>query len=400
MTDLTRREGESLRQYILRIGDAVKNGEISEPWPVLAPFMNEQFDLEFGESFWRKKYAEGVAWWDEVYSKMIPDDYSNHLQTLKRDIQIERNKLQAEKIENNRWLREYARDELICEKIIDAIKTTPSIKVPNIIPYQQSSCGHILAFGDEHYGTEFKICGLYGETLNEYSPEIFERRMWDLLSRVVSIIEKERITSLNVFSMGDYTDGIIRVKQLMKLRYGVIEGTIKYALFLANWLNELSKYVRVDYQMVVGNHSELRLCGQPKGTFADENMGFVVQTMLESSLSQNPNFTMIKNPSGLIFGEITDSKVLGIHGEVKNMDRAIKDFSNTYNVLLDILIGGHMHHSKGECVGVNRDVVNVPSIIGIDDFSIDINRTSNAGASLFTVERGYGKVQEYNIKLK
>ena len=400
MIDITKKPEENLRQYVLRIGNAMNNGEISEPWPVLTPFLNDQFGLEFSESFWRKKYTDGVAWWDDVYSKQTQGEYVQHLQDLKRDVQIERNKLQAEKLENNRWLREYARDELICEKIIDAIKSASPVCVPVALPRKPSDLGHVLAFGDEHFGTEFKILGLYGETLNEYSPEIFERRMWDLLNRTITIIEKENISTLNVFSMGDYTDGIIRVGQLMKLRFGVVEGTIKYALFLVAWLNELSKYVQIDYQMALGNHSELRLCGQPKGTFTDENMGFIVRTILESSLANNPNFNIIKNPSGLIFGEITDSKILGIHGEVRNMERAVKDFSNTYDVMLNILIAGHMHHSKTECVGVNRDVINVPSIIGIDDYSMDLNRTSNAGATLFTVERGYGKVQEYNIKLK
>ena len=64
--------------------------------------------------------------------------------------------------------------------------------------------------------------------------------------------------------MGDFNDGILRVSQLMKLRYGVVDGTIKYADFISNWLNELTKYVRVKYQSTNGNHSELRMLGQPK----------------------------------------------------------------------------------------------------------------------------------------
>lgn len=398
--DVVKKPDENLRQYVLRIGDAMKNGEITEPWTVLAPFLNEQFDLEFSESFWRKKYAEGVAWWDDVYSKLGSDDYEQHLRDLKRDIQIERNKLQTEKIENNRWLREYARDDLIFEKISEAIKNVPHITVPKYIPREASKFGYVLAFGDEHYGTEFSIQGLFGEVLNEYSPEIFERRMWELSDRIIDIIQKEKIKELNIFSMGDFTDGILRVKQLMKLRYGVIDGTIRYALFLVNWINKLSAYVRIVYQMVDGNHSELRLCAQPKGTFKDENMSKVVLAFLELGLKDNPNFEIIKNPTGLIFGEIAGSKILGIHGEVKNMAQAIKDFSNVYNVMIDILIGGHMHHAAGETVGVNRDVINVPSIIGIDDYTIDLKRASNAGALLFAVEPGNGKVMEYNIKLK
>jgi UDP-2,3-diacylglucosamine pyrophosphatase LpxH len=81
------------------------------------------------------------------------------------------------------------------------------------------------------------------------------------------------------------------------------------------------------------------------------------------------------------------------------MEKAIKDFSTTYNTDIQILIGGHMHHFKAETVGVNRDVINVPSIIGIDDYSMTLNKTSNPGATLLIIEAGKGVTIDYKIKL-
>ena len=78
-------------------------------------------------------------------------------------------------------------------------------------------------------------------------------------------------------------------------------------------------------------------------------------------------FNYIKNPTGYIFDTISGFNVLGIHGEVKNMEQAIKNFSHTYKVPIDVLIAGHLHHTRSETIGVNRDVINVPSIIGVDD---------------------------------
>ena len=327
------------------------------------------------------------------------DNYLKEIQEQQRKLQKERYKLQTEKLENNRWLRENARDELIVEKIINAIHDLKPLNVPEVLPVLHSNKEFCFAFGDEHYNTEFEIRGLYNEILNAYSPEIFESRMWDLFNQLIEIIQKEQITKLNVFSMGDFTDGLLRVSQLMKLHYGTIEGTIKYADFICNWLNKLTNYVNVEFQMVFGNHSELRMLGQPKGTFKNDNTGLYVREIIKERLKNNPNFHMIINPTGLIFTELCGFKLLGIHGEVKNMENALKDFSNTYNTQIDILIGGHMHHSKSENVGVNRDVINVPSIIGIDDFSMSLNKTSNSGATLFILEEGNGKIQEYNIKL-
>ena len=316
-----------------------------------------------------------------------------------RELQKERCKIQTEKLELNRWLRENARDELIVEHICQAIEKLEPLAIPNPIHTDLSDREGVLVFGDEHYGTEFEIHGLHNEIINSYSPDIFESRMWNLLEQTISITTKEGFSKIHVFSMGDFEDGLLRVKQLMQLRYGVVEGTVRYADFISNWLNELSKYVEVEFQTTSGNHTELRMLGQPKGTFTKENMSLVVDAMITTRLANNPNFTFVKNPTGYIFADILGYKLLGIHGEVKSMEQAIKDFSQMYRVQLDFLIAGHKHHSRSETVGINQEVINVPSIIGVDDYSLSIHKMSNAGATFLVFEKGKGKVIEYAIKL-
>ena len=237
------------------------------------------------------------------------------------------------------------------------------------------------------------------EILNSYSPEIFESRMWNLLAQTISIVQKEGFSQLYVFSMGDFEDGLLRIKQLMQLRYGVVEGTVRYADFMSVWLNELSKYVRIEFQFTNGNHTELRMLSQPKGTFTRENMGLVVEAILKARLADNPNFEYVKNSTGYIYANVLGYNLLGCHGEVRNMEQAIKDFSNMYRVQIDYLLAGHKHHSRSETVGINQEVINVPSIIGVDDYSLSIHKMSNAGATFLVLERGKGKTIEYSIKL-
>lgn len=401
---LKRLPNETEEECLFRIGSAKRDGLLDATWVEIADFMNANFreseEEYFCESAYRKKYKNYIDA-KTMFAKQeaTSDGTAEELAAKLREINKERIKLQTEKLEYNKWLREEARDELICEKICSTIKEYNSIISPKPIVLKKPSKSAIIAFGDEHYGTEFTIYGLHGEIINAYSPEIFEQRMWSLFYKILEIIEKEDLTTLYIFALGDFTDGILRCSQLMKLRYGVIEGTVKYANFISNWLNELSKYVQVKYQMVYGNHSELRMLGQPKGTFKEENTGLFVREMISARLENNPNFEMIINPTGLIFDTIEGFNTLAIHGEVRNMDNAIKDFSNTYNTDIKILIGGHMHHYKAETVGVNREVINVPSIIGIDDYSMSLNKTSNPGATLLIIEKDAGIGVEYKIKL-
>lgn len=327
------------------------------------------------------------------------EDYKNELASQLRELQKEKVKIQTEKLEYNKWLREEARDELIMEHIVKAIKSLEPLSIPNNIGINTTNKDYALLFGDEHYGSEFELKDLYGNIINAYSPEIFEERMWSLLYKCVEIIKKENIDSLNVFSMGDFSDGCLRVSQLMKLRYGVVDGTIKYADFICNWLNELTKYVNVRFQMTDGNHTELRQLGQPKGTFTDDNMGKVVREFIKVRLKDNPNFVFVENPTGYIYAQLACSTFLGIHGEVKNMGNAIKEFSQIYGVHIDYLAAGHLHHSRTEEIGVRSEVINIPSIVGIDSYSLSLRKTSNAGAKLLVFDNVDGLICEHKIKL-
>lgn len=347
----------------------------------------------FGSVFVKQYYEEKNA--KEEYSD---DEYIQKLEDKKRELERARIKLNSDKIEYNKWLREDCRNEMIVEKLVDAISQLEPLNVPSPLSYKENDRAFLLCFGDEHYGTELSVKDLFGHEINKYSPEIFEIRMNELLSQVIEIIKKENIRVLNIFSMGDEIDGILRVSQLMKLRYGVVESTIKYAEFISNWLNELSNYVNIKYYHTNGNHSELRMIGQPKGTFIEDNMDKVVVEFIRERLKDNQNFQIIENPTGYMFTQLCDYHVLGFHGETKNMTQQMQDFEKIYGVPIDYLIAGHLHHSKSETVGINSEVINIPSIIGIDDYSMKLNKTSNAGATLLVFEKFKGKVVQYDIK--
>ncbi len=347
----------------------------------------------FGGKFVADYFAEKDA------MAVANEGYLVQLRLEKRDLQVERQKLRDEKLEYNRWLREQSRDELICEKICDEVRQMQPLEFPKPRPHTYGHRESVLCFADAHYGTEFKVNGLLGDTINEYSPEVFEKRMLGLLEQVIDTIEEKKLTAIKVFSLGDELDGILRVSQLMKMRYGVVESTIKYSEFISNWLNELSKYAAIDFYSVQGNHSELRMIAQPKGTFTEENMAKIINEFIKERLKSNPNFTFRKNESGLIFENICGYNVLGIHGEVKNLETAIQRFTNMYNVMIDILVGGHKHHFGAETVGHSRDVISVPSIIGIDDYAMSIGKTSNPGALMFTIESGKGVIEQRSFKL-
>lgn len=403
--DLTVHKGETERQYIWRTSQYVRDGKIT--WKGLTDEINKNWRIPNGEparceSAYRKGINSAIAYYNEVFSKMNGSDFSNDLDKKKRELEKERKKLQSEKIEYNRWLRENARDELIVDKIVEAVREFEPLETPDTFVTSDNNKEGVLAFGDLHYGVEFEIKGLFGETINAYSPEIFEKRMWYLYNKVCEIVNKENLSSIYVIDLADNIDGIIRLtSQLMKLRYGVIESTVKVANFLAEWLNKLSNIIHIKFSLVLdGNHDQLRLCGAPKNAFKDENMSVIIKEIIRTRLENNPNVEILDNPTGHTFLQICNYyNILAIHGEVKNLGKTIDDFSRSYGVPIDYLIAGHKHHKETVEIGRDIEAISVGSVIGIDSYGLSLNKTSNPSATFLVFEEDLGKSIQYDIKL-
>ena len=340
----------------------------------------------------------GVAVAEYYKSKLGRESVADENASLNA-IRTEREKLKVERNEYLAWARNTDRFSLLVEKIKDAINDCPQFDIPApIYPIQHSNRRGILVFGDEHYGSEFSIPSLCNRPLAEYSPEICEARIWKMMAQTLEIAAKEQFDEISVYDVGDMIDGVLRVGQIRNLRYGVVESSIRFGTLIAQFLGVLSASLKVKFYMTNGNHSELRMLGQPKGTFADENMGDVIAALIAARLENNPNVEIIRNQSGMIFENVCGYNVLGIHGEAKDMSAAIASFSQIYGVDVDYLVAGHVHHGKSETVAFNKEVINVPSIMGGDPYGLSLNRMSNPGASFLIFEDGKGKVQEYNIK--
>jgi hypothetical protein len=330
------------------------------------------------------------------------DDIFKELEVKKQELFKEKIKIQTEKSILNQMLREEARFELFIEHAVNAIKEKCLIEVNKELKFGNSPKGDrsgILLFADPHYAKELKITGLYGEIINEYNIDIFEKRMWKLLDNIINIINKEGFKRISVFNLGDELEGILRVGQLMTLKLGLVDSSISFSYFIANWLNELSKYVGIDYYSTQGNHTDIRLITGKKNDFPHENMSKIIQTLISEILKDNPNIIIHKNNNDKIFTNIQGFNVLGIHGEEKDLAQAIRDFSFIYNTKIDYLVSGHKHHSNSANIGVSKGCIGVGSIIGIDDYAMDLKKISNPTASFVVFENGVGKTLEYTIYL-
>lgn len=401
--NFNRLENESFTDYHIRLFDNKEQYDLTPD--DIADLLNAEYGSDYSESKWRKDYASYVRWRDYTLSKVTPDEQLDKLTIKKLEVQKERNKLSAEKNELNKWIREQARAENIHEKLGRAIEKLEPIDVPEIkIQNKNNVRTAIIDVADSHFGREGVIKGFHGEIIAEYNVEIFKNRMWALLEKVVAILKKEEIDFVTVLNLGDSTDGLLRFSQMKFLQLGIADQVMQYGEFMAEWLNKLSEYTKVDYYSLLANHTEIRPLNSQRGDFPEENVERLVTWYIKERLSKNNNVT-VHDIQETLYLDILGTKILCVHGHnEKNLENSIKDYMMIYQVPVHMLKTGHLHHHNNKTIGMaglqNIEFVQSPAICGIDEYSVKLKKTSNAGSLVTIIEADYGKSCTYDIRLK
>lgn len=401
---ILRKSNESDFDYKVRLCVAKLNKEIDLDWSEIIDLLNLNCSADHLRklAYAYKEMSEHIE-----TQQIIPveeDEFLDKLTQKKLELQKERVKLQSEKSEINKWIREQGRSEMFYEKYLEAITMRELPKVPQYkIPREENDFDWNLNIADIHYGKDVKIFGLEDEVLAEYNVAKFESRMWDLLNQVVHKIEKENIKHINLFNLADSVDGILRMSQLQSLQMGIIDSQIGFADFMVQWINELSKHSYVDYYGCLGNHDEIRPLGSSKGDFPHESSARIIDWHLSRMLSNNENVNIHKSKS-LQYVDVVGTKILATHGQdERNLENSIRDYVNTYNKKIHILYTGHLHNTHTKTVGMdgmqNIEFYQHPALSGIDEYSIKLKKTAPAGAVMMKIERGLGRTETHDFKL-
>jgi len=401
--DLKRKESESFEDYHVRLFEDMPIHELDSE--EVSELLNKEYGVNYSESKWRKDYAQYAKWKNYILSNNKDDSELDKITIKKIELQKERNKLSSEKNELNKWIREQARTENIYEKIEHAIAILSPIQVPKIeIKEMNTKRTAIIDIADSHFGREGKILGFHDEVLAEYSVDIFKRRMWELLEHTIAIIEKENLTHVTVLNLSDSIDGLLHMNQLQFQQLGVADQVMQFAEFMSVWLNALSEYVTIDYRSVLGNHSENRYLNSSRGEFAQENMERLIEWYIKTRLGGNSR-VIIHEAKTIIYFDVLGTKILCAHGQdERNLESSIKDYMMIYNVPVHLFKTGHLHHGNNKTIGMNGlqniEFVQSPSICGIDEYSLKLKKTANAGSLITIFEEGYGKYNTYDIRFK
>jgi hypothetical protein len=402
---MERRSDESYISFVDRASQSLADGIITyEEWSesVLDEVLYSEENLRRCYQFF-SKFLDKLD--KEEIKELNGDKRVLEIRKAQDDLIKERKRLQTVNSEYSANVRGQARFEMFNERIEEAIEAlTPITFNKNKINYITQDSVGVLCIADAHNGVEINMKSLFGESVNVYNPDILKARLNMLLNQVVA--DKERFADygkLVVFDLGDAIQNMLRMSDLTKLKTGVIESTLDYAEMISCWLNKLNEELKVpiEYVCLGGNHMELRLLEEKKN-FEEENLGRVVREFVALRLKDNPNIT-IDPYEEYGFKTIQGINILAIHGEDSKADlQEISFWEEYHNISIDILLMGHVHHGEQNTVGYgltgNKEVIKIPSLVGVDTFSKKCRKMARAGAKFMLFEDG-SKTWEKNYVL-
>lgn len=403
MIDIRKHDTENELEYIWRVCQAKDAGLIDLSWDSIADIFNEELrdeGVEWTSSAYRKPYQSAKEYYDKVFKKMIDDKkYVSELDKQARRIMEEREKLNSTKAEYRKEIKKQSRFELFYENVRRAIESLP---VPELeyLPYDENENNYVLAIADIHAGANFN------SYYNSYSLEICKNRFETLLNKTIDFVTQNKVGHLTVVELGDSIQGILRISDVKLNETSIVEATVFVSKLIANFLNQLSAYCRIDYYHVPSsNHSQIRPLGTKASELATEDIEYVIFNYVKDVLSENPNIMCFEN-FGKEYIEINlgKYKMLAMHGhQIKNIETSLKDVSCLHKVFYDCLLLAHYHGSKelsaGESFIHDTDIIIAPSFVGGDPYGDSLMKSSKPACKIYGINDTDGLVETYKILL-
>lgn len=390
---MDRKKNESYLSFSKRVTRALSNKTISyKEWA--KSLLNENI---YGEENTRRCFV-----FFEKFLSILENDEINNIQDenklqeiliAKKELEKERKKIQTINLEYNQYVRDISRFELFNEKIKEAIDNMPALIFSNTIQDKfNSKQTAVLCISDAHNGVEINMQTVFNEPINIYSPDILKKRLNKLADTVIKDYKNNfNYKKLIVFDLGDGIQNILRLSDIAKLKTGVIDSVLQYAEMISQFLNKIQNElnIQIEFSCLGGNHSELRLISTGRN-WESENLGKVIREFIALRLKDNQNIK-VDPYSDFSFKQIEGINILAIHGDdsKKNINE-ISYWEQYHNITIDILLMGHFHHQEQISLGYSptgdKEIIIVPSLIGINEFSRKNRKLARAGAKFILFE--------------
>lgn len=396
---------------LIDLGDYKQQNDIT--WENIADIINDKYNVQHSESFYRKRYKylldEEVVTDPEVNkndsvccnsscgcsntSSISNTDESD----LLRKIKIEKVKLSDERVQNNAYIRALAREETLKEIAKQAVEQMSNSKILELSDCIQENTGFnaaILVISDWHYGI---ICN---NSWNKYDPDIAVQRLIKLKYETIRHCQENNVSKLYVINLSDLICGRIHLPLRLESRFDVITQTMRVSEILAEFLNDLSSYYKIEYYDCEDNHS--RVEPNKANSLHLENFTRVIKWYLKSRLENNYRIIIHENNTfsdDIITFTCNGFNFAAVHGDKDRMSNVVESISLMTKQHFDVILTAHLHHFAADEIN-ETVVIQNGSLVGPDTFATSIRKTAVPSQILLVVSKNNPTEAIYRIILK
>ena len=306
------------------------------------------------------------------------DEFEEQVAILKR----EKMRMQDQKRELNKLLREWARAEHIRDSITAAAQlaaeTTPFpiVDANNMYSSMIEERQAALLLSDFHYGQ------WTDNSCNVFNSAVFYQRINSLITKTIEYGQQNNVSTLHVMCLGDLINGLIHVTTRISNTENVIQQTMNVAETLANMLYAFStQFQMIKVYFARGNHD--RVSANKQESITAESFFDIIPWYLKSRLDGNEYIEILDNSidSEIISADIMGSCIYGVHGHRDKINSVVQNLSLLTKRIPDYVLMGHTHHSESLEVGGAEVIVN-PSLSGTDSYAYELRKTSKPAQKL------------------
>lgn len=379
---------ETTSEYFFRL--CLNKAVYGITWNEIAILMNAAQNTNYSASKYRKdskKVLEEYAAQEEnnqTDSDTLTTEFMSEFLDEYRKLKMQ---LSEERTQNNAILRRLSREETIKNIAHDYALQMSSKKVLdaplliddyiNIRPDEYSEA--ILQLSDWHYGIEID------SAWNKYNPDVCVKRLNILKEEVIRDCILHNVTVLHVVNLGDLISG--RIHNIIRLqnREDCITQIMDVSELLAEFLNDLSAHVDIEYYACLDNHS--RVEPNKLDSLEHESLSRITTWYLEERLKNNAaihiNTTNDWSDNIITFTSL-GWNIAGVHGHQDNESKLISNISMMTHDTYDVVLSAHKHHfscdEQNMCTRVSNS-----SLMGTDSYSEELRLSAVPSQNLIIV---------------
>ena len=302
----------------------------------------------------------------------------------KQNIRLAKKQLSIERSINNEQIRDLTLRGHFDKQILSAMGKLPKLKYTSQVA-EQGNKEHIITLADLHYTGE-------EDTLKQLE------RAYD---KILQTIKENKIERLHLIELGDIIEGAsLRTSQLMGIKTGMVEQTIKVAEAYAQMLDKLSKEVDLKfYSLDSSNHTQLRNMGTKQNELVEEDLMKVFNGYISSRL---PALFMQTGKDLTI--KLLGYQIYVAHGHLFRGENYINKLNTAKGRNYDFYFFGHFHHFSVKDLNVSktydRRLFFVPALTNQKtSYEEDrlLSSTSGIGYYEFESKKGNTKAQKITI---